>query len=236
MATRKTTKKTATNAKAARASKSSADSAAKALAGKAQRGKEWDPSKPEAAAPSRPEVNEPRPYTSRYPIPDEKFKGLKEAAKKAKVPQKKDVELSKDKGKKEEIAESAMAVVALEPAVEPVSTAPSPSTNFAGMPFTGWIPPDCTLAAGASHVLVSANSSVAVYNKVGGPAVLQKTLTAWFSNVVTGLTIFDPKTLYDQHAGRWVLLAVAVGSSPNRSYHLLSVSSTSNPLGPWRNY
>jgi hypothetical protein len=232
MATKKrTAKKAASKARSVGTAKSAGY---KAHAGKAQRAKEWDPSKPEAAAPGLAEVNQPRPSTSRYPISNEAFQELKESAPKAKLA-KKDSEISKDSGKKAEIAESAMAAVALEPGLEPVA-APSPSTNFAGIPFTGWIPPDCTLAAGPQHVLVSVNSSVAVYNKAGGPAVMQKTLTAWFSNVVQGLTIFDPKTLYDQHAGRWVLLAVAVGSSPNRSYHLLSVSSTSNPLGPWRNY
>ena len=78
-------------------------------------------------------------------------------------------------------------------------------------------------------------SSMAVYNKAGGAAVLQCSLTQWFSNVVQGMTIFDPKALYDQHAGRWVLLAVAVQNNPKNSLHLLSVSSTANPLGPWRN-
>jgi hypothetical protein len=50
------------------------------------------------------------------------------------------------------------------------------------------------------------------------------------------MTIFDPKALYDQHAGRWVLVAVAVQNSPRNSLHLVSVSNSSDPLGPWRNY
>ena len=48
------------------------------------------------------------------------------------------------------------------------------------------------MAAGPQHVLLSVNSSVAIYNKAGGAAVLQRTLTQWFSNVVQGMTIFDP--------------------------------------------
>ena len=36
--------------------------------------------------------------------------------------------------------------------LQPVA-APSGSTNFAGISATGWIPPDCTLAAGPAHVL-----------------------------------------------------------------------------------
>src|SRR6185436_11030621 len=63
-----------------------------------------------------------------------------------------------------------------------------------------------------------------------------RTLTVWFNNVILGATIFDPKLLFDQHAGRWVLLAVAVSQVPKRSVYLLSVSTTSNPLGAWKNY
>jgi len=33
--------------------------------------------------------------------------------------------------------------------------------------------------------------------------------------VATGLTVFDPKVLYDQHAARWVVLAVAFRQAPN---------------------
>jgi hypothetical protein len=123
----------------------------------------------------------------------------------------------------------------LEAGLEPVA-APTGSVNFAGIAATGWIPPDCTMAVGPQHVLLSVNSSMAIYSKAGGPPVLQRTLTQWFSNVVQGMTIFDPKALYDQHAGRWVLLAVAVQNNPRNSLHLLSVSSSADPLGTWRNY
>src|SRR5262249_27480373 len=108
--------------------------------------------------------------------------------------------------------------------------------NFAGIAATGWIPPDCTMAVGPQHVLLSVNSSVAIHNKMGGAQVLQRTLTQWFSNVVQGMTIFDPKALYDQHAGRWVLLAVAVKNETKSSFYLLSVSASSDPNGAWRNY
>lgn len=208
---------------------------ARALTGRAARGREWDPAQPEAAAPALPEVNEPRPYTSRYPIPNEQFQALKEAAPKAKLP-KSTAARARDSGqKKDEISARAMAPAALEAGLEPVA-APTGSVNFAGIAATGWIPPDCTMAVGPQHVLLSVNSSMAIYSKAGGPPVLQRTLTQWFSNVVQGMTIFDPKALYDQHAGRWVLLAVAVQNNPRNSLHLLSVSSSADPLGTWRNY
>jgi hypothetical protein len=206
-----------------------------ALAGKAARGREWSPAEPEAHMASLPELNEPRPYTSRYPIPNERFEALKQAAPKAKLP-KTTAERSRDTARKhEELSARAAAPAALAAGLEPLA-APSGSINFAGIPTTGWFPPDCTMAAGPQHVLLAVNSSMAIYNKAGGAPVLQRTLTQWFSNVVQGMTIFDPKALYDQHAGRWVLLAVAVKQNPNNSLHLLSVSNSANPLGPWRNY
>lgn len=205
------------------------------LRGKSGKGKEFDPTHEslDALSASLPELQEPRPYTSRYPIPDAQFERLKAAARKAKIP-KGAATIAKDRGKKEEVA--AAAVTELAPAGGPVAAAPLPSTNFAGFSATGWIPPDCTMATGPSHVMLSVNSSVAVYNKAGGAPVLKQTLTVWFSNVISGVTIFDPKLLFDQHTGRYVLLAVAVSQNPKKSAYLLSVSATTNPLGLWRNY
>ena len=205
------------------------------LAGRAGRGREWDPAQPDALAPAYPEVKEPRPYTSRYPISNEEFESLKAVAPKAKLPRP-TAEAFKDSArKKEEISARAMAAAPLGPGLAPAASATA-AGNFAGISATGWLPPDCTMAVGPDHVLLSVNSSVAIYGKTGGAAAMQRTLSQWFSNVVQGITIFDPKALYDQHAGRWVLLAVAVQRSPRRSLYLLSVSATSDPLGPWRNY
>lgn len=181
-----------------------------------------------------PEVNEPRPYITRYPISNEAFQALKAAAPKAKLPKIVAPTSRDSRQKKRELGRRATALSALAPGLAP-STAPTGTTNFAGIETT-WLPPDCTMAAGPLHVLVSVNSSLAIYKKTGGAPQLQRTLTQWFANIVTGMTVFDPKALYDQHAGRWVVLAVAVRDNPRGSLHLLSISSTSNPLGPWRNY
>lgn len=208
----------------------------KALAGRATKGEEFDlnDSGPQAmAAAAATEVREPRPYKSRYPIPDEEFKALKQTSLKVKLATG-DAFVAKDSGKKEEVA---VAFLGSAGGVEaPPSAAPTPSSGFPGIAATGWLPADCTVATGPNHVLASVNSSVAIYNKTGGAALLQRTLTAWFSNVIQGATIFDPKALYDQHNNRWVLLAVAVAQNPNRSAFLLSISATANPMGPWRNY
>lgn len=226
------TKKSSTKKTSKKASKASASTA---QAGKAAKGQEFDPTlqSMDALAAAVVELNEPRPSAERYPIPEKKFEELKEAAYKKKVA-KGDATIARDKGTKVELAGGAMAAFA--PAGGPVADAPMGATNFPGITATGWIPPDCTMATGPSHVLLSVNSSIAIFNKAGGPALLQRTLTVWFNNVIQNATIFDPKLLFDQHAGRWVLLAVASSQVPKRSAYLLSISTTSNPLGAWKNY
>ena len=187
-----------------------------------------------AAAAAIQEVKERRPYRTRYPIPEEVFIKLKDRAHKVKLAKGK-ATLAADAGHKPELAATAGALRMPDIAMEP-SPQPSSSASFAGIATTGWIPPDCTMASGPTHLLLAVNSSVAIYAKTGGSALLQRTLTQWFANVVQGLTIFDPKALYDQHASRWVLAAVAFKQNPQQSVFLLSVSASSDPLGQWRNY
>src|SRR5437762_13923035 len=82
----------------------------KGRAGKSAKGKEFEPAQESLMALSATltEVNEPRPYTSRYPIPDKGFQKLKDAAYKTKFA-KKGATLAKDKGKKTELAGAAPA-------------------------------------------------------------------------------------------------------------------------------
>jgi hypothetical protein len=185
-----------------------------------------------AATRALPEAMEPRPKTtSRYPIPNEEFERLKEAAARAKARR---ITAVATKDARKRSTRGATATMPETAGVEPTA-APTTSTNFAGIAATGWLPPDCTMAVGPNHVLASVNSSIAVYTKAGAQ-LMQRTLTQWFSNIVQGLTIFDPVALYDQHAGRWVLMAVAIKNDTKVSLHLVSISATSDPMGAWRNY
>ena len=215
----------------------------KAQAGKMPRGVAFDPSYVAAAAAApEPIVDRPRPAKTRYPIDMETFLRLKErAAEQARPLARAASTLVADASKKTpELAAPAAAGVAMAPvalAVEPAA-APTALTNFAGIAATGWLPPDCTMAAGPSHLLLSVNSSAAIYSKTGGSPLVQRTLNAWFANVISAAKIFDPKALYDQHAGRWVLLAVALptDTAAKESWFLISVSKTADPTGPWLNY
>lgn len=233
-AARKSTAATTTRRPASGASSRAAPATVKSLAGKASAGKAYTPSAAEAMRGAPDEIRKGRPYTSRYPIPNDEFIALKAAAPSATL-RKVDATTSLDKGgsgvepRTRELAPPELAGRA--PAM-----APGAAANFDGIAATAWLPPDCTLATGPEHVLIAVNSSVAIHAKAGGAALVSRTLTAWFANVAQAMTIFDPKALYDQHAGRWVLLAVAFTENPNRSVFLLSCSASADPLGAWRNY
>ena len=74
------------------------------LAGKAVRGREWDIAQPESEAPASPEIREPRPYTSRYPISNEAFETLKRAAPKSKLAKPTAERVKDTRGKKVEMS------------------------------------------------------------------------------------------------------------------------------------
>lgn len=118
--------------------------------------------------------------------------------------------------------------------LQPSPFAPPLGTNFMGITYTYWYPPDPILAAGPDHIVVVVNSSWAIYTKTG-TKLFQTTLGNWFSNVLPGADPFDPKIIYDHHAGRWIILALA-GIDTTPSYYLISVSQTSDPTGLWWNW
>ena len=47
---------------------------------------------------------------------------------------------------------------------------------------------------------------------------------------------FDPKVIYDHFAGRWVMVYLAVNTSIQQSWILVSVSDDSDPTGAWCNW
>lgn len=109
-----------------------------------------------------------------------------------------------------------------------------PARAFPALPQAGSAY-DASLAVGAGHLLAVGNYGIGVYAKSTGALLLRRDLAAWFPNAPAGVEAFDPRAIYDQHARRYVLLALAkVGPIPPReSYLLLSVSQTDDPLGPW---
>ena len=111
--------------------------------------------------------------------------------------------------------------------------------DFAGPDELGWGPLESSLAAGPSHLIAVSTSSWAALNKAG-ESLLQCDLADWFAPLVIDdeeMSIFNPKAVYDQHTGRWMIVACAWSESRvfdglNSSF-LIAVSQTRNPTGNW---
>ncbi len=119
------------------------------------------------------------------------------------------------------------------------SSAPSSASNFPGVGFTGFIPPDGGVAAGPVNVVGVVNSTIQVYDK-NGNLLSSQTLSNFFNGIPGGSDfIFDPSVVYDSDIGRfWVLATSAHDSSggdpTNRSTLLVGISNSSDIVaGGW---
>lgn len=104
-------------------------------------------------------------------------------------------------------------------------TAPLLGDNFQGVSrgdagsFSA--PPDTCGAIGPNHFVITVNRNFAVYDRASG-AELMNVLLGSFLPGSNG----DPRVLYDQHSGRWVIV---VSDFSTRIY--LAVSSSSDAMG-----
>jgi hypothetical protein len=118
----------------------------------------------------------------------------------------------------------------------------SPSSNFAGVGYTGSIPPDGGVAAGPFNVVAVVNSTINVYDKNGN--LLSSQSLAGFFGGLPGAADgpFDPSVVYDQDLGRfWVLATSAhdsTSSDPNNRSTLLIGISNGNDItsGGWATF
>ncbi|MBS1715682.1 MAG: hypothetical protein JST30_15240 [Armatimonadetes bacterium] len=124
----------------------------------------------------------------------------------------------------------------------PISSAPSkigPDTGakFPGMGATVYNPPDPCIAVGYSYIVQVVNSDVAFFNK-SGTKLFQQHLdgNGFFSGVAQTDFIFDPRVIFDQTSGRFIVLAIEQDDATQNSGILLAVSATSNPNGNWTKY
>lgn len=95
-------------------------------------------------------------------------------------------------------------------------------------------PPDSTIATGPNYVGVVVNNEIAFYTKTGALAY-KTSLENWFSGVCSnGCGNFtDPKIVYDQNEGHWLMMDLAINSTSHQSWYLLFVSQTSDPSSGW---
>ena len=101
------------------------------------------------------------------------------------------------------------------------------------------IPPDPSGAVGPAHFVNVVNSAIEWYTKPGGVLEVSSPLSGFFAAAptppVTGT--FDPKVIYDQYAGRFVVTTMErvepPSSATNESRVYFAVSDDSNPNGTW---
>ncbi|MBT4530999.1 MAG: hypothetical protein HOC27_07315 [Phycisphaerae bacterium] len=111
-------------------------------------------------------------------------------------------------------------------------------SGFDSIPNTAWTPPDPSLAVGPNHIVATVNMAIAFYDKDGNEefsAMLNDTGNpGFFEDIGAGGFTFDPKCFYDQHAGRFVVLALEQYSG--ESWITIAVSDDDNPNGVWYKY
>jgi len=120
----------------------------------------------------------------------------------------------------------------------PQSLAPPPLKEIEGMwiSLTSVIPPDTHGAVGPNHVASMLNSGWAVWHKSTGGMVFGYPWWPlgrfWLLLGPAANGPFDPKVIYDQDSGRWIVVALSDQNGPN-SHILLAVSTSSDPTKPF---
>lgn len=97
----------------------------------------------------------------------------------------------------------------------------------------GGRPSDSTVTVGPAHVGVMVNSKFAFYTKDGALAVGPVDFAAWWDDAPVPFDLFDPKLVYDNIVGRWILVALNGRSVNPETYFALAISQTNNPEGAW---
>lgn len=118
---------------------------------------------------------------------------------------------------------------------QPQPAAPPLGTNFNGISYTGWIPPDPVIAAGPSNLVLVTNGSVTIRTKTG-TLVASTSLEAFFGSArASGENAFDPKVVFDTGSNRFFLEAIGQLNNPSCtvgtcvSHFFLGVSKNSAP-------
>jgi hypothetical protein len=126
------------------------------------------------------------------------------------------------------------------PSLSLAPQAPSASTVVFEGPSesdTLYIPPDCQVAAGPTHVVAVINSLMAIYDKAGVQQGGFQQLSSFFSSLGVNGEIFDPRIIYDETDNRFFLSVAEVDFTNFSSGKvLLAVSATSDPTGVWYKY
>jgi hypothetical protein len=126
------------------------------------------------------------------------------------------------------------------PLAPPAMSSTFGSTNFDdNATNTGFrfIPADPIGASGPNHVVDVVNVTIRFHTKVG-TQVFNSSLKNFFAALAPTTFTFDPKVVFDQYAGRFVVVTLekeddGAGGSPEASRILVAVSDDADPMGTW---
>lgn len=104
-------------------------------------------------------------------------------------------------------------------------------------------PPDSSGAAGLSHFVEFVNGRFSVYDKTTGQRVQTMTDTDFWTgggvSFSAGVSVSDPRVVFDAASQRWFASMVDVSGSGRRltaNRFLLAVSANSDPTGDWHTF
>jgi hypothetical protein len=103
--------------------------------------------------------------------------------------------------------------------------------SFEAVDYTGWTPPSPDIAVGPAQVLVATTDVFAVYDKCGN----------WidggdfgdYFGVSTAYTLYDPRVVYDDWSGRWVMAYIANDFTGHQSRIIMVISEGANLEDGW---
>ncbi len=118
-----------------------------------------------------------------------------------------------------------------------LTPAPVITGGFDGISFPDdprFTPPDPSAGVGPGHIVETVNTSIEIFDKAGNSLFLD-TLEDFFAPVrppITFAEVFDPKTIFDEASGRFIVTADDVDFVTGRSFILVAVSNSSDPSNP----
>jgi len=106
--------------------------------------------------------------------------------------------------------------------------APALDAAFAGIPWTGFFPPDPVVAAGPNGLVTEVNGLIALMSK-DGVTTATRVLTDFYGGSLSGSYVYDPRIIFDPHSGRFFSVALDGEASP-QSWIRLAFSKSDTPL------
>ncbi len=117
--------------------------------------------------------------------------------------------------------------------VFPVVDPPVEGPNFTALAPGASTPPDTNGAVGPNHLLLATNGTVRIHDRTG--ALLSSVSLAAFWSGLGVSDMFDPRSIFDPHNQRFIMITCAHRRSAASSM-LFAVSATDDPTGTWHQW